>query len=75
MRYDPWTKNVTVLRDDLSFANGVALSKDGDFVLVTQTTAKNILRYWLRGPRANTVDIFFQLRGAPDNIIRNINGE
>ncbi|KAM5552101.1 protein STRICTOSIDINE SYNTHASE-LIKE 10-like [Rosa sericea] len=75
MRYDPWTKNVTVLRDDLSFANGVALSKDGDFVLVTQTTAKNILRYWLRGPRANTVDIFFQLQGAPDNIIRNINGE
>ncbi|KAL6129713.1 hypothetical protein ACLB2K_073062 [Fragaria x ananassa] len=75
MRYDPSTKNVTVLLHGLSFANGVALSKDGDFVLVTQTTAKNILRYWLRGPRANTVDTFFNLQGAPDNINRNFNGE
>ncbi|KAL6125583.1 hypothetical protein ACLB2K_073639 [Fragaria x ananassa] len=43
MLYDPSTKNVTVLLHGLAFANGVALSKDGDFVLVTQTTAKNIL--------------------------------
>ncbi|KAL6130012.1 hypothetical protein ACLB2K_068394 [Fragaria x ananassa] len=75
MRYDPSTKNVTVLLHGLAFANGVALSKDSDFVLVTQTTAKNVLRYWLQGPRANTVDTFFNLRGAPDNINININGE
>lgn len=75
MQYNPNTQKVKVLLRDLSFANGVAVGIDGSFVLVTQTTRKNILRYWLRGPKANTSELFAPLQGFPDNINRNINGE
>ena len=56
---------MTVLLRGLSFSNGVALSEDKDFVLVTETTAAKVTRYWT----------FTQLVGCPDNIQRNINGE
>ena len=59
----------------LQFANGVAVSLDGNFVMVTQTTSKNILRFWVRGPRAGTREVFATTQGFPDNIRRNINGE
>ncbi|XP_050369659.1 protein STRICTOSIDINE SYNTHASE-LIKE 10-like [Argentina anserina] len=66
---------VDKLRRDFSFANSVAVSLDGNFVLVTQTTSKNIMRYWLRGPRTGQSEIFAATQGFPDNIIRKINGE
>jgi hypothetical protein len=44
-------------------------------VLVTQTTRKNILRYWLLGPKDNTSELFALLQGFPDNINRNIYGD
>ncbi|XP_034677725.1 protein STRICTOSIDINE SYNTHASE-LIKE 10-like [Vitis riparia] len=43
LKYDPRTKEVTVLLRGLSFSNGVALSEDKDFVLVTETTAAKII--------------------------------
>eukprot|EP00261_Vitis_vinifera_P017500 XP_010647214.1 PREDICTED: protein STRICTOSIDINE SYNTHASE-LIKE 10 [Vitis vinifera] len=46
LKYDPRTKEVTVLLRGLSFSNGVALSEDKDFVLVTETTAAKVTRYW-----------------------------
>ena len=47
LKYDPRTKNVTMLLRGLSFSNGVALNKDNDFVLVTETTVAKVIRYWL----------------------------
>ncbi|KAF8378502.1 hypothetical protein HHK36_029844 [Tetracentron sinense] len=75
MKYDPRSKEVTVLQNGLAFANGVALSKDNSFVLVAETTTKRILRFWLQGPKALTSEVFAQLPGYPDNIKRNANGE
>lgn len=75
LKYDPRTNEVSVLLRGLSFANGVALNKDNDFVLVTETTAAKVTRYWLRGPKPQTSDTFTQLAGCPDNIQRNIRGE
>ncbi|KAF9592883.1 hypothetical protein IFM89_018463 [Coptis chinensis] len=63
------------LRRGLKFANGVALSKDYTFILVAETGARRVLRYWLEGPRANTIELFTQLPGAPDNIKRNARGD
>ncbi|KAF9614549.1 hypothetical protein IFM89_019296, partial [Coptis chinensis] len=37
--------------------------------------ACRVLRYWLEGPRANTIELFTQLPGAPDNIKRNARGD
>ncbi|PHT54561.1 hypothetical protein CQW23_09023 [Capsicum baccatum] len=60
MKYDISTKQVTLLLEGLSFANGVALSKDKTFVLVAETSACRILRYWLKGPNVGTHDTFAQ---------------
>ena len=75
LKYDPRTKEVTVLLRGLSFSNGVALSKDKDFVLVTETTTAKVTRYWLQGQKSQLSDTFTQLVGCPDNIQRNIHGE
>ncbi|XP_015082441.1 protein STRICTOSIDINE SYNTHASE-LIKE 10-like [Solanum pennellii] len=75
MKYDKSTKKVTVLLGDLAFANGVALSKNKSFVLVTETTNFRILRYWLKGPLVGTHDVFVELPGFPDNIRINPKGE
>jgi sugar lactone lactonase YvrE len=62
---------VRVLLDGLTFANGVALSRDGDFVLVNETYRYRIRRYWLAGPRQGTSDVFLdRLPGFPDNLSR-----
>ncbi|KAF3660408.1 Protein STRICTOSIDINE SYNTHASE-LIKE 2 [Capsicum annuum] len=75
MKYDTSTKQVTLLLEGLSFANGVALSKDKTFVLVAETSACRILRYWLKGPNVGTHDTFAQLPGFPDNVRTNSRGE
>lgn len=75
MKYDKSTKQVAILLQGLSFANGVALSKDQTFLLVAETSACRILRYWLKGPNAGTHDTFAQLPGFPDNVRINSRGE
>jgi sugar lactone lactonase YvrE len=76
MRYDPATSTVTVLLRGLNFANGVALSRDEDFVLVNETYKYSIHRYWLAGPKAGTSDMFIEnLPGFPDNISSNGKGK
>ncbi|KAL8493815.1 hypothetical protein ACS0TY_024835 [Phlomoides rotata] len=75
MKYDISSKEVTVLLRGLAFANGVALSKDGSFLLVAETTACRVVRFWLDGPNAGKHEIFSELPGFPDNIRRNPEGE
>ncbi|CAJ2671610.1 unnamed protein product [Trifolium pratense] len=75
MKYDKLTKEVKVLLSGLAFPNGVALSKDGSFLLVAETSTRKILRLWLHGPHAGQVDTFAVLPGYPDNVRRNSEGE
>jgi sugar lactone lactonase YvrE len=76
LRYDPATGKTTVLLSGLHFANGVALSKNEDFVLVNETCIYSIHRYWLTGPKAGTNDMFIEnLPGFPDNISSNGKGK
>ena len=49
LSYDPATRQVRVLLDGLYFANGVALSRGEDFLLVNETYRYRVLRYWLKG--------------------------
>jgi len=75
LRYDPESGQTEVLLRDLYFANGVALSQGEDFVLVNETYRYRIQRYWLKGPKAGTSDIFMDnLPGFPDNITSNRRG-
>jgi len=75
LSYDPATGRIAVLLKDLYFANGVALSQKEDFVLINETYRYRIVRYWLKGPRAGTHEIFVDnLPGFPDNISGNRRG-
>ena len=75
MAYNPATGKTEVILKDLYFANGVALSRQEDFVLINETSRYRILRYWLKGPKAGTHDIFIDnLPGFPDNISSNGKG-
>lgn len=75
LKFDPATNQVTVLLNNLMFPNGVALSKNSDFLLVAETTNSRILKYCLHPSKAGTVEIFAKLPGWPDNIKINQNGE
>lgn len=70
IRYDPRTRVSDVLLDKVYFANGVAVSTEGDFVLVAETFNLRILRYWLKGPRADTRELFALLPSVPDGLSR-----
>src|SRR5262249_32200086 len=60
------------LLGDLYFANGVAVSPDQSFVLVVDTGAYRVKRYWLAGPKQGQSDIFIDnLPGFPDGISSN----
>ena len=56
------------LMDGLSFANGVALSPDEDFVLVAETAKCRVHRVWLTGARAGEREVFAEVDGFPDNL-------
>ncbi|KAL4313143.1 hypothetical protein GQ457_01G013040 [Hibiscus cannabinus] len=74
LKYEQGSQQVTVLLTNLSFPNGVALSKDGSFLVFSDTTNCRILRYWLTTPRAGRLEILAQLPGFPDNIKRSPRG-
>jgi sugar lactone lactonase YvrE len=74
LAYDPKTKTTRTLLRDLSFANGVAVSPDQSFVLVVETGAYRVHRFWLTGPRAGQSEIFIDnLPGFPDGLSSNGN--
>lgn len=74
-RYDPSNKKLTLLLDKIHFANGVALSHQEDYVLVTQTSDYSIKKLWLKGPKAGKSELFAKnLPGFPDNIDKSSKG-
>ena len=56
--YNPSSGQAKTLLDELYFANGVAISKNEDFVLINETYRYRIIRYWLKGPLQGQADIF-----------------
>lgn len=72
LAYDPVTGATRVLLSDLYFANGVAVSPDGAFVLVNETSRYRVRRYWLAGAQSGTSEVFIDnLPGFPDGISSN----
>ncbi|TQD93722.1 hypothetical protein C1H46_020726 [Malus baccata] len=67
LKYDPSSRETSVLLDHLGFANGVAVSKDQDYLVVCETW--KCLRHWLEGKNKGKTEIFVEnLPGGPDNI-------
>ncbi|MGH8494277.1 MAG: SMP-30/gluconolactonase/LRE family protein [Moraxellaceae bacterium] len=69
LHHDLKSGKTRVLMRGLCFANGVTLGPDEAYVLVVETGSYCVHRYWLKGDRAGTSDIFIDnLPGFPDNI-------
>jgi sugar lactone lactonase YvrE len=72
LRYDTTTQRTTTLLSGLQFANGVALGPGDAYVLVAETGAYRIQKYWLSGPMAGQSTVFADgLPGFPDNVTFN----
>uniref|UniRef100_A0A0E0I7R5 Strictosidine synthase conserved region domain-containing protein n=1 Tax=Oryza nivara TaxID=4536 RepID=A0A0E0I7R5_ORYNI len=72
--YDAATKQVTVLRSGLPYANGVAVSRDGSHAVVAHTVPCQAFRYWIKGPNAGEYELLADLPGYPDNVRRDARG-
>ena len=69
LRHDLNTGKTEVLVADLHFSNGVALGPDDAFLLMNETAEYRVVRYWLKGGKAGTLEPFIEnLPGFPDNI-------
>ena len=66
---------IDVVLDGLAFANGVALSRDEQYVAVAETAARTVVRHWVTGERKGRRDFLVtDLPGYPDNIARGSDG-
>ena len=71
LRLAPGGTTPEVLLEGLHFANGIAPSSDGSFVIVAETAAYRLTRHWLTGPKAGRSEPFVEnLPGMPDNMWR-----
>lgn len=69
LRYDPATRRTETLLSNLYFANGVAVSPDGSYLLLNETWKYRILKVWLTGPKFGQTEVFANnLPGFPDNL-------
>lgn len=75
LKYNAVTKETTVLLRNLQFPNGVSLSKDGSFFVFCDGLRGRLLKYWLKGEKAGTTEVFANLPGFPDNVRTNDKGE
>jgi sugar lactone lactonase YvrE len=68
-RYDPLTRETTVILDGLNFANGVAISDDQRFLMICETGTYRVLRHWLEGEKSGQTEVVIDnLPGFPDNV-------
>ncbi|CAL5211679.1 unnamed protein product [Lathyrus oleraceus] len=75
LKYNPTTKETTVLVRNVQFPNGISLSKDGSFFVFCEGTIGRLRKYWLKGEKAGTSEIFAVLPGTPDNVRVNKDGD
>lgn len=76
LKYDLRSGDCEQVLAGLFFANGVAVSRDGTYLLVTETTRYRVRRVFVRGPRAGQNEIFMDaLPGFVDGISAAEDGE
>lgn len=75
LKYNPTTKETTVLIRNLQFPNGLSLSKDGSFFIFCEGSKGRLRKYWLKGEKAGTSEVIAILPGYPDNVRANERNE
>ncbi|KAH7572041.1 hypothetical protein JRO89_XS04G0191300 [Xanthoceras sorbifolium] len=61
LTYDPSSNETSILLDGLGFANGVALSRDEDYLVVCETWKFRCLKHWLKGGSKGETEIFIKI--------------
>jgi len=75
LSYDPETGETSVVLADLYFPNGVAVSRDNDFLLLAEMGAYRLLKVELRGPNRGEGSVLIDnLPGFPDGVGSGENG-
>lgn len=75
LRYDPASGQTTVVMSGLTFANGVAISEDEQFLLVNETGEYRVWRHWLAGERKGESEVILDnLPAFPDNVNNGLQG-
>lgn len=73
--FDPDSGDVQRLMTGLNYANGIAISDDGSFLVVAETGHYRILKHWLAGEKKGLTEVLIDnLPGFPDNIKNGLNG-
>lgn len=68
-RYSLKTGKTELLMDSLYFANGIAVSPNGSYVLVNNMTKYQMLKHYLSGDRKGQTEVFIDnLPGFPDGV-------
>jgi len=74
IEYDPNLEIAKIIFDGLTFANGITISENGEFLLVNETGEYRVWKYWLLGAKQGTSEIIIEnLPGFPDNISLGLN--
>lgn len=75
LMFNPAKGETTEIIKGLNFANGVALSKDESYLLISETGSYRILKHWLKGDKKGQTEVLLSnLPGFPDNINDNPDG-
>jgi ribose transport system permease protein len=75
LRYDPSSGTTSTVVPNLVFAAGVCLAADGLSMLIAETWASRIVRYWIAGPKSGKIEGFVpSLPGYPGHIARSSDG-
>lgn len=75
LTFNPLTNETKVLLHGLQFPNGIAMSEDKSFLVMSETLTYRVMRYWLKGSKMGTLELFAALPGYPDNIRRTERGD
>ncbi|MGI9532995.1 SMP-30/gluconolactonase/LRE family protein [Lutimonas sp.] len=73
--YNPKTKMTTTISEGNYFGNGLEISANEEFILVSETSKYRILKYWIEGDKKGQSEVFIDnLAGFPNNISKSENG-
>jgi sugar lactone lactonase YvrE len=69
LAYDPQTDQVEILATGLRFANGISVSADESYLVVSETFGPKIWKYYLKGDQANQAKVLVEkMMGYPDGV-------
>ncbi|KAI4370874.1 hypothetical protein MLD38_019174 [Melastoma candidum] len=74
LRYDPNTRDVTVLATGLATPTGIALSSDNSYILITQLIKDTILKFYITGPKVDSLEVFARNIPGASNVRRSLDG-